>query len=164
MFLHYTCLSVILSTTWGGEGVSQHTMGQGVCMPACTWEGRCVYYSIYFGNWCLPRGVSAQGVSSWEVSAQGVCVSVWGGGEPPPTEFYKIHSCRTVLQYSIKMFINTLYLCNRQNTRAFWIEQFYKQFYLLVLLALLPFFRQVTIRLLTLSFCLIWMLLYHNNS
>ena len=37
------------SMQWDG-GVSQHTMGQGVCIPACNWAG----VSVQWG--CLPRG------------------------------------------------------------------------------------------------------------
>ena len=58
-----------------GGGVSQHALGRGVCIPACTGQGVCVYTSMHWagrvsgwGGGCLPRGVSPWGC---------VCRGVW---------------------------------------------------------------------------------------
>ena len=60
------------SGRWKGEGVSQHALCRGVCIPACTGEG------VHVSHHALGRGMSAWGVSVQGgvylgVSAQGIC-------------------------------------------------------------------------------------------
>ena len=62
----------------GGGGVSQHALGEGVCIPTCAGQGG-VYPSMYWAGdvclgGCLPNGGLPRGVSAWVVSAQGVCL------------------------------------------------------------------------------------------
>ena len=40
------------SMHWAG-GVSQHALGRGVCIPACTGQG-CVYPSMHWAGGCAP--------------------------------------------------------------------------------------------------------------
>ena len=51
------------SMHWAGGCVSQHALGRGVCIPACTGQG------VVCPGGCLNRRVSARGVS-----AEGMCL------------------------------------------------------------------------------------------
>ena len=82
--MHYSRIRTVRCRgRWGG-GVSQHALGRGVCIPACTGQGGVSQYAL--GGGCLPRGVSDRGVS-----AQGGCLPRGGVAEGKYIKFMQIN-------------------------------------------------------------------------
>ena len=64
------------SMHWARGYVSQHALGTGVCIPACTGQG--VYPSMHWAGVCIPA-CTGQGCVSQHALGRGVCIPVCTG-------------------------------------------------------------------------------------
>ena len=88
------------SVHWQG-GVSQHALGSGVCIPACTRQGGICPWG------CLPKGcVCPEGVSAWEGVFSGVCLP--GGGCLPD-------ACENIALQQLLLWTVTMSVVSLQN-------------------------------------------------